>query len=289
MNEDRDLDRLLDAWFAEGPVQVADRVVAGTADRIARQRQLPAWRLRSWRFPTMSTPLKLVAIGAALIAALAAGAVLTGGGRGQSVVVTPTPTPTVAPTLTPVAVSLPNGRLDAGTYTAHPLPGSMTWTITVPSGWTGSDDWFVSYDVVPDVHSVSVGGPAENENVPTDSCAAAGTKPAASVDEFIAAVQAREDWTVSAPVDVTLSGYSGTRIDLEVPAGSTCENGSDYMVLAMPDGAGYRAFGPNTRFRLWIFDFDGKPIVIFRNTGPDSPAERVAEGDAIVETGVIKP
>ena len=289
MTNDRQLERLLDAWLTEGPVTAPDRVIDDVAARITRQRQLPAWRLRSWRFPTMSTPLKLVAIGAVLIAALAAGAVLTGGGRGQSVVVTPTPTPTVAPTLTPVAVSLPNGRLDAGTYTAHPLPGSMTWTITVPDGWTGSDDWFVSYDVVPEVHSVSVGGPTENENVPTDSCAAAGTKPAASVDEFIAAVQAREDWTVSAPVDVTLSGYAATRIDLEVPAGATCTNGSDYMVLAMPDGAGYRAFGPNKRFRLWIFDFDGKPIVIFRLGSSQSPAARLAEGDSIVETSGITP
>ena len=52
---------------------------------------------------------------------------------------------------------------------------------------------------------------------------------------------------------------------------------------------GYRADGLDRRFRLWILDIDGKPIVIFRNTVPDSPAERVAEGDAIVETSVITP
>ena len=97
MNEDRDLNRLLDAWFAEGPVQVADRVIDGTASRIARQRQIPAWRLRSWRFPTMSTPIKLVAIGAALLAVLAGGAVFMGGGC------TPPPRPpTPSPTPTPV-------------------------------------------------------------------------------------------------------------------------------------------------------------------------------------------
>ncbi len=282
MNDDRDLNRLLDSWFAEGPVRVADRVVDGATDRIARQRQRPAWRLRSWRFPTMSTPLKLVAIGAALLVVLAGGAVFMGGGSAP-------PAPTSTPTPTPVPVSLPDGNLEAGTYTAHPLPGKpMTWTITVPAGWTGSDDWFVSYDVGPDVHSVSVGGPTDNESVPTDSCAAAGTKPAASVDEFIAAVQAREDWTVSVPVDVTVSGYSGTRIDLEVPV-STCDNGSNYLVLAQPNGEGYRADGLNRRFRLWILEIDGKPIVIFRNTYAGSPAERVAEADAIVETGVIKP
>jgi hypothetical protein len=281
MNTDRDLNRLLDAWFAEGPVQVADRVIDDTASRIARQRQLPAWRLHSWRFPTMSTPLKLVLIGAALVAALAASAVFVGGG-GRIMAPAPSPSPT------PVPSPLPNGSLAAGTYAAHPVPG-MTWTITVPDGWTGQDDWFLSYDVAPDVHSVSVGGPTENESVPTDSCAAAGTKAAASVEEFVAAVQARDDWTVSAPVDVTVGGYPGSRIDVEVPADATCANGSNYMVLAMPDGQGYRADGPDRIFRLWIVDIDGKPIVIFRISSSVSPPERVAEGDAIVETSVITP
>jgi hypothetical protein len=109
------------------------------------------------------------------------------------------------------------------------------------------------------------------------------------VDEFVAAVQERDDWTVSAPVDVMVGGYSGTRIDLEVPADATCVNGSDYMVLAMPDGQGYRADGLDRRFRLWILDIDGKPIVIFRLSSSQSPAARVAEGDAIVETSVITP
>ena len=42
-------------------------------------------------------------------------------------------------------------------------------------------------------------------------------------------------------------------------------------------------------FRLWILDIDGKPIVIFRLSSSQSPAARVAEGDAIVETSVITP
>ena len=77
------------------PVQVADRVIDDTASRIARQRQLPAWRLRSWRFPTMSTPIKLVAIGAALLAVLVGGAVFMGGGSA------PTSDPVRAPSPRP--------------------------------------------------------------------------------------------------------------------------------------------------------------------------------------------
>ena len=289
MTPQRDIGTILERWLVNGVDQMPDRVFLTILDRVDREPQRPSWRLHPWRFPTMPTPIKLVLVGAALIAALAAGAVLVGGSPNQAVVVspTPTPTPTLAPTPTPAPSPLPNGSMAPGTYAAHTVPG-MTWTITVPDGWTGQDDWFVSYDVAPDVHGVSVGGPTENESVPTDSCAAAGTKPAASVDEFVAAVQAREEWTVSAPVDATVGAYSGTRSDVEVPADATCENGSDYMVLAKPDGTGYRAQDLNKRFRLWILDIDGKPVVIFRNNAANAPAERVSQADSIVETSVIE-
>ena len=48
MTQQRDIERLLDRWFAEGPSVVADRVIDVVADRIERQPQRPAWRL-AWR------------------------------------------------------------------------------------------------------------------------------------------------------------------------------------------------------------------------------------------------
>ena len=187
MNEDRDLNRLLDAWFAEGPVQVADRVVDGTADRIARQRQLPAWRLRSWRFPTMSTPLKLVAIGAALLAVLAGGAVFIGGGRGQSSRDAHARRPRRR--RRPARCRFPMAALEPRDLRSRiRVPGNpLTWTITVPGGWTGFQDYAVSYDVAPDDTGVSVGGPTENEASPRTRAPRRGPKPAASVDDLIAA------------------------------------------------------------------------------------------------------
>jgi hypothetical protein len=97
MTHDRDLERILDNWLADGPTHVADRVIDEMASRIARQPQRPAWRLRPWRFPTMSTQLRLAAIvGALLIAALAGALLLSAGGGGSSTPgVGPTPTPMV--------------------------------------------------------------------------------------------------------------------------------------------------------------------------------------------------
>jgi hypothetical protein len=121
MNDDRDLDRLLDAWFADGPAMAHDRVVEGVASRITRQRQLPAWRLRSWRFTTMSTPLKLVAIGAALLAALVGGAVFMGGG---------TPPPTPPPAATPAPASAGFGGIVHYLFDGTPATTEVDATAT---------------------------------------------------------------------------------------------------------------------------------------------------------------
>ena len=50
MTQQRDIERLLDHWFSDGPDQAPDRVVDIVADRIERQPQRPAWRLH-WRHP----------------------------------------------------------------------------------------------------------------------------------------------------------------------------------------------------------------------------------------------
>ncbi len=289
MNESRDLNRLLDAWFAEGPVQVADRVIDDTANRIARQRQLPAWRLRSWRFPTMSTPLKLVAIGAALVAALAAGAVFVGGGASN---MTATPSPTLAPTATPSLspVPLKAGSLAPGTYLVTPYEANpLRWTVSVPAGWSA----FEEFAIVGPERPGNIGTAlllGTKVGVPTDSCNAMGTPPAATVDDFIAAVQARDDWDVSEPVDVTVDGYTGRRIDIELPADvGACGSNSDYWVTTEDSKDGFYAQAPSNRFTFWALDVEGVPWVFLRSTFAAVPAEEISETDAMVESSRITP
>ena len=45
MTQQRDIERLLDHWFADGSSVAPDRVIDVVADRIERQPQRPAWRL----------------------------------------------------------------------------------------------------------------------------------------------------------------------------------------------------------------------------------------------------
>ena len=44
MTQQRDIERLLDLWFSDGPTESPDRVIDVVADRIERQPQRPAWR-----------------------------------------------------------------------------------------------------------------------------------------------------------------------------------------------------------------------------------------------------
>ena len=57
MTQQRDIERLLDQWFSDGPGQAPDRVVDIVTDRIERQSQRPAWRLQ-WRPLPMNTYVK---------------------------------------------------------------------------------------------------------------------------------------------------------------------------------------------------------------------------------------
>ena len=155
MTGERDIERLLDRWFTERPTQVADRVIDDVAARIVRQPQRAAWRLRPWRFPSMSTPIKLVAVGAALLVVILGGAVFIGGGSGPVL-----PAPTATPSPSPVASASPStapsasavfpswwstdgppdgaGILPSGSHATQSFrPG---FTFSVPEGWVNDSD-----------------------------------------------------------------------------------------------------------------------------------------------------
>ena len=73
MTSQRELDSLLDAFFAGGPDQVADRVIDAALDQIEHTTQRRALRL-PWRLPPMNTPIRLAT--AAVIGVLVVGGAL---------------------------------------------------------------------------------------------------------------------------------------------------------------------------------------------------------------------
>lgn len=131
MSTNTNFDRIAEAWLAEGPAQLADRVLDAALDEVhltRQRRRLPV----PWRFNPMPNSVRVAA--AALVGVLVVGVIylnlpgLTGPGGSP----TPSPTATVAPSDAPVAtpavffserygytVGLPAG--------IHSLPSSEVW------------------------------------------------------------------------------------------------------------------------------------------------------------------
>ena len=245
MTSERDIERLLDRWFTERPTQVADRVIDDVAARIVRQPQRSAWRLQPWRFPTMSTPIKLVAVGAALLVVILGGAVFIGGG-GEPVLPAPTATPSpsplasaspsTAPTasaefpawFTPEADSGGAGILPAGSQTTRSfMPGS---TFTVPEGWVNNLDLPIAYGLFPDTPANEAEYALSGEMAggifmvsvesPYFFCEA-WEESRGTAAERVASLVASEAFVVSEPVDVTIGGLTGKQVDVQLDPGWT--------------------------------------------------------------------
>ena len=120
MTSQRELDRLLGAYFDDGRDELADRVIDAALDQIDHTHQRRVLRV-PWRFPTMFIPVRLGA--AALIGVLALGGmmlVFSGGSRPSVTVPTPTSTSDRQRGTAPAARRRPHGgspaapRLDRG-------------------------------------------------------------------------------------------------------------------------------------------------------------------------------
>lgn len=234
----------------------------------------------------MSTPIKLVLAAGALLAVVLGGTILYAGGGGPGPTPAPSPTPAATPTPAPSPTLAPT-----------PLPAMMevqgdaaSWSAVVPDGWTSlGDSRLAASQGYAGPTGISIGASGA-VNVPSDPCDGVGkVSDAASPADVVAELEARDDLVVSDPVDTTLGGYAGMRVDVEVPADlSAC--GEDYYILfAEPDGSGTPALGPSNRFRVWILDVAGRPVVFWIASFPETPADDMTEAERIVDSIQITP
>ena len=284
MTPQRDIGPILERWFVDGVDQMPDRVYLAVLDRVDRQDQRPSWRLHPWRFPAMPTPIKLVAIGAVLLAVLLGGAVFLGGGSGPTPTSAPTPTPRPSPTASPAPAATPR------TSRMEVQGDSASWTAVVPAGWTGGGGGrLVAPEGFAGPTGISVGASGA-VNVPSDPCDGVGkVSEAASPADVVVALESRDDLVVSDPIDVTLGGLAGLRVDVEMPADLSACGEDFYILFAEPDGSGVPALGPSNRFRVWIVDVEGRPVVLWVSSFPGTPADVQAEAQRIVDSIVFTP
>ena len=237
MNEHSDMDRVLRTWFESGPSSMPDRVVDVVADRIGRERQRPAWRLR-WRPYQMNSTVKIAAALAAVLVLAVVGWNLmpgrTGGvGGGPSPTVSPSAvsTPSTSPSgsagfpqwYTNSESSAAAGILPAGNATSRAFAPRVTFT--VPEGWVNDLDVAIGYGLFPDSKANEAEYALSGEiahgifmvsvESPYVFCEA-WEKTQGTAAERGAFLVASDAFVVSEPVDVTIGGLTGKQLDVRL-------------------------------------------------------------------------
>ena len=306
MSTDRDTTRVVRSWLEDGATLLPDRVLDAVLDQLPTT---PQRRLfgRSRRSLHMNNPLRYAIAAAAVLAVALVGYQLlpsnTGSGSGArstpipSAQASPSMSASQQPTQRPGTQSVrpfsepdglgrcPSDDVDPACV-EDPRDDSITFAFDAPASW--------------DLFEI---GPWIDDNSPPDGAAVffyrgnwlfsdpchPGDQPSPdisvgpTVDDFVAALVDHPALDVSAPVDVTLAGYSGKYLDLIVPDDiSECDT-------YQPIDAHIHAQGPSHRWHMWVLDVDGVRVVVETNDYPDTDAQRLSEIQAIVDSLEITP
>lgn len=304
-------DQFLSAWFEDGPTAMPDRVLDVVAQRIDRQPQRRAWRLRGRSF--MNTYAKLGLAAAALLVVAVVGYNLlprTGPGPGGVPSPTPTSEATVAVTPSPAPIACADGtagclgQLDGGTYSSANFTPKLTYTVPAgPAGdppasfWANSVDLTRSYALVPpggggysfEVSS-EVAIPEQTADCSTKQKPGAGN----AVADWVTFLTEHPGLEAKAPVAVTIGGFSGFRVDFARAASWTAEcsgpSGPVVMLFMHPGHEGVR-WTDDQQESIWILDVAGETVLITLDSSPD-PAQHtadVANAQPIIDSFVFTP
>ena len=293
---DRDVNRAIRSWLREDRHEDVSRVAGAVLDQVdtTPQRRATWWPAR--RTPTMN---KLVGFGlaaAAVVVALVVGVQMLSspgssvGGPGDE----PTPTPTAEPTPEPSPSPSAAGGLREGTPLLADADGDLpALTVTIPGpGWNGdvgSGILFREENGVADAAGMIVFANDEY-NVFADPCKWESTSPIAvnTVDEFVAALAAQPSRDASEPVDITIDGYTGKAITLEIPDDadySECDQDTfgtwDCGDPGSPLACGFTD-GPDETAVEYILDVDGSLVAWHTDYRAGTPAAVVAELETLV-------
>jgi hypothetical protein len=238
----------------------------------------------------MNTDLRhaLAAAAVVIVGSLAIGCQPSGSSSGgSSASSSPPASPTQAlrqsPPTSAIYAEQPGGgaELAPGSYVVTSIP-PLRVTFSLPPGWyKGEIDWAVfSND---SLAVVSFGSP---DNIYVDLCTTnvALRDPAVgpTVADLATALATVPGLEASPPSDVTLAGFSGSRIDLT--ATGPWDGCDGEPILWDVDGEGVPAPGPGERLELRILDVEGTRLVIGSRIRPGAAAQVVAELTGIVDS-----
>jgi hypothetical protein len=314
MTASRDPDRMVRAFLDEGEDQLQDRVYDSVRAAIEHRGQRVV--IGPWRIPTMNRIAGFGLAAAAVVAAVLIGTQLLaspGGGVGgpgdepsetpESSVADPTPEPTA------VWTGIPEGPF---VVTGPDDPVQVTVTMASP-GWRQLSE-FDAVDKADDgldapeyagAALLAWGWPAGTGfSVYGDSCQWSTTipeTPATTPDEIATALAAQASTEATAPVDVTVGGYAGKAVTLQVPMSFDLPNATrdekfadcDNNILGFYGAEGEpeperNAQGAGQIDELWILDVDGAIVILDATYSPATPSELVAEIQALAQSATFE-
>lgn len=262
------------------------------------------------------SPLKVAIAAIAVVIVFVAGfAVLRQPSGLVGGVATPTaaPSPTPSSTVSPAATSnaLTEGELRGGTYRLSAIPDHpIAIDVVVPAGWSGVPPWALIGPGSAGTEAPTGSGIAfiGSDGIHSDPChwdtAGSGeeTQPGnvdvgPTVDDYVNALHANTAYTSTAPVPVTIGGYAGKQLVLQIPSDidfvATCDKVTGdpeghYLPFSGKD-AGLYAQGPGNRWTVSVLDVDGTRLLVVVLDYAGTSAADQAAARAIVDSLVITP
>lgn len=295
MSTDRDTTRIVRSWLRTDENESADRVLGTVLDRLdtTPQRRATWWPAR--RLPQMNSTAKLaLGVAAVVVVALLGINFLLPGGQRIGVpesTADPTAVPTAVPESGPPALPAAGSALRAGTYVLAPFDepnDAMRFIVTVPDGWESA---LGQSGILPETGTEGPDGMAlvfiMVNGLYSDPCHdnAAGEYDVIvgpTVEDLAAALREQSAYEASAPTEVTLGGYTGLRMDLQLPSEldfATCDDGQFWVWDAAP-----YAQGPGNQWHLWILDVEGARVVVLAEDFATTPPEDRAEMQEIIDS-----
>lgn len=285
MTADRDIERLLDAWLADGPMQVSDHAFDDAVGRVYRQRQRPAWRI-PWREPHVTTYVRFAAGMAAIALVAIVGINLLGSASRPGIGgPAPSPSPTATAEPTPSATGISSTVFRPGLRAALPAD----WHVA------GEDNrsFFLAHTAEPSgsppIEIQLMNGPfVEAPDRDCEGRHAAGI--GASAAQVVASLSSDPGLTTTSAGTINLGNRTGKALDIEVASGWTGTCGwsqgepAVLLLMATDQGPGF-GVGGTEKARLIVVDVDTKVVSIIISSGDGSTQDSVvARAMPIVES-----
>lgn len=267
MRADPELERVVRSWLQKEGHEDAERVLFTVLNQVDTTPQRPAeWLAR--RFPIMNN--KTVRYGIAAVAILVIAVVGANLLPGTNLGSPPTPTATAVSTATPApsTLAVPFGTpLDPGRYAlSDQFPIHLTFEIE--DSWNACSESGTEQNLCRPDSGISF---VIVENVVADPCDPEdrGLDPAVgpSVDDLVTAISNLEGLDATAPIDVTVSGFSGKEFELIAPVEAPCDGFGTWLTATRTTGMGLGEFN-----LVQIIDVGGQRVLIAASYDPGSAA-----------------